>query len=190
MSNQVSMFRRAQLAFGDRVLAVQDDQWAAPTPCDEWTVTDLVAHLVDEQLWVPPLLGGHELAEATKIVESTRRTTDGSPKDAWQEAARASLHAVMEPGAIDRSVELSRGSTPASEYINEMVFDLTVHAWDLGVAIGSGDPLPDDVVRYALDGVKSMGDLSGSGLFRPPVSVPDDASELDRLVGITGREPR
>jgi uncharacterized protein (TIGR03086 family) len=189
MSDPVSMFRRAQEAFGDRVLAVQNEQWAAPTPCEEWTVTDLVSHLVDEQLWAPPLLGGHALAEATKIVESTRRSTDGSPADAWQDAARASLHAVTEPGAIERHVELSRGSTPASEYVNEMVFDLTVHAWDLGVAIGNRDPLPDDLVRYALDELKSMGDLSASGAFRAPVFVPDDAPQVDRLVGLTGREP-
>lgn len=47
---------QAQDLFGARVHAVRDDQWGAGTPCAEWTVRDLVNHLVSEQLWVPSLV--------------------------------------------------------------------------------------------------------------------------------------
>jgi uncharacterized protein (TIGR03083 family) len=49
--------------FGLRVGMIREDQWDAPTPCEGWTVRDLVDHLVVEQLWVPALLGGATVAE-------------------------------------------------------------------------------------------------------------------------------
>ena len=71
-----------------------------------------------------------------------------------------------------------------------MIFDLVVHAWDLGVAIGYPEPVPDEVVEPVYEAAKDMGDLSASGLFDAPVDVPDDASTLDKLVALTGRDPR
>jgi uncharacterized protein (TIGR03086 family) len=190
MTNVVSIFRRAQDEFTKRVNRVGTDQWRAPTPDDEWTVSELVGHLVNEHLWVPPLLDGHRLDEAAKIVEGAERTFADQPVQGWEAAALGSLRAVTEPGALEREVELSRGSTPVPEYLNEMIVDLAVHSWDLGVAIDLRDPLPDDVVERALRRVTAMGDLSWSGLFKPPVDVPAGASDEDRLMALTGRDPR
>jgi uncharacterized protein (TIGR03086 family) len=190
MTNPVSTFRQAQDEFTKRVNRVGADQWSAPTPDDEWTVSDLVGHLVNEHLWMPPLLDGHRVDEAAKIVEAAERTFADQPGEAWEAAAIGSLRAVTEPGAVDREVELSRGPTPVTEYLDEMIFDLVVHAWDLGMAIDVREPLPDELVRHALRSAEAMGDLSGSGLFKAPVDVPDDASDEERLVARTGRHCR
>jgi uncharacterized protein (TIGR03086 family) len=87
-------------------------------------------------------------------------------------------------------VQLSRGPTPARAYLDEMTFDLVVHAWDLGVAIGYPDPVPDELVEPVYAAVKEYGDLSATGMFDAPVDVPDDASMLDKLIALTGRDPR
>jgi uncharacterized protein (TIGR03086 family) len=190
MTDVVALFRQAQDEFTKRVARVSPDQWAGPTPDDEWTVTDLVAHIVDEHLWMPPLIAGHELAEAGKIVESVRRSSSGQPAEAWDAAALGSRSAVTEPGALDRQVQLSRGLTPVPDYVNEMIFDLTVHSWDLGVAIGMRDPLPAELVEPALRTMEAWGDMSSTGAMKPPVPVPADASAEDRLVALTGRNPQ
>jgi uncharacterized protein (TIGR03086 family) len=190
MTDLISMFRDAQDEFTKRVTQVSPEQWAAPTPDDEWTVTDLVSHLVDEHLWMPPLIEGHGLGEAEKIVESVRRSSSDQPAEAWEAAALGSRGAVMEPGALDRQVQLSRGPTPVADYVSEMIFDLTVHSWDLGVAIGVRDPLSDRLVQHSLKVLESFGDTSAIGGFKPPVSVPDDAPAENRLVALTGRDPR
>ena len=87
------------------------------------------------------------------------------------------------------TVELSRGTTPARDYLREMTIDLIVHAWDLGAAIGFAEPLPEQLVTRIESQVRDWGDMSGSGYFAAPVPVPDDAPTIDRLVAATGRDP-
>jgi uncharacterized protein (TIGR03086 family) len=194
MDDLVSKFLTAQRAFTDRVHAVADDQWQAPTPDTEWSVADLVGHVIEEHRWAAPLMRGHDLEAAGKLVESSRSLpVDGGVganlAQEWDEAAIESADAFSADGALDREVELSRGTTPAHDYLGEMIFDLVVHGWDLGKAIGYSSPLPEDVVRAVYAQAKELGDLSASGVFDAPVNVPDDASTIDKLVALTGRDP-
>jgi uncharacterized protein (TIGR03086 family) len=195
MDDLISSFLTAQRAFSDRVHAIREDQWHAPTPDDEWDVAALVSHLIDENQWVPPLLHGLDLESAGKVVEGSRTLpVDGGVgsnlAEVWDEAAVGAADAWKEPGAIDRSVALSRGPTPARDYIGEMIFDHIVHAWDLGTAIGYAEPLPEDVVEAVYGMAKSMGDLSSFGdMFKPAVDVADDAPTIDKLIALTGRQP-
>lgn len=190
------MFLTAQRAFGERVHAVREDQWHTPTPCSEWDVAALVAHLIDEDQWVPPLLHGLDVESAGKVVEGSRSLpVDGGVganlAEVWDEASIACADAFRADGAMERTVALSRGPTPATSYITEMIFDHYVHAWDLGKAIGYDEPLPDGIAETAYDMVKEMGDLSSFGdMFKPAVSVPDDAPIVDKLLALTGRDPR
>jgi uncharacterized protein (TIGR03086 family) len=188
-------FLRAQRAFGERVHAVREDQWQAPTPDDEWDVTALVRHLVDEHRWAAPLLHGQDLEPAGKIVEGSRTLpVDGgvgaNVSEEWDEAATESANAFSEDGALERTVALSRGPTPATDYVKEMTFDLIVHGWDLQRAIGYDGEFPEDIVEMVYGIAKSFGDMSGSGMFRAPVDVDESAPLIDRLVAQTGRDPR
>jgi uncharacterized protein (TIGR03086 family) len=196
MAELVSMFLSAQRAFGDRVHAIRDDQWKLPTPDAEWNVADLVSHLIDEDRWLAPLLRGLDLESAGKVVEGSRSLSVDGGVGAnlaleWDEAAVAAADALSADGVLDRTVELSRGPTPARDYLGEMIFDHTVHGWDLGTAIGYSEPLPSDVVETVYGMAKGMGDLSAFGdMFAPAVPVPDDAATIDKLIGLTGRNPK
>ena len=190
MTDLLALFNQGLAEFGARVHRVGADHWSDSTPCSDWDVGSLVEHLIDEQLWVPPLVSGHDLATADTMVKAERHSLGDDRAAAWDAAALASKRAAGEPGALDRQVELSRGPTPASDYIGEMIMDAVVHAWDLGHAIGYREPLPDDLVQFTLAGVQAFGDLSTTGLFSPAVPVPDDASAEDRLIAFTGRDPR
>ncbi|WP_175470119.1 maleylpyruvate isomerase N-terminal domain-containing protein, partial [Curtobacterium sp. MCBA15_001] len=57
----------AAAEFGRRVAAVTD--WDASTPDSEWTTRDLVAHVVDEQRWIPLLLTGCDHDQAKGDLE-------------------------------------------------------------------------------------------------------------------------
>jgi uncharacterized protein (TIGR03086 family) len=194
MDDELDMFLTAQRAFTDRVHAVGEDQWQLATPCRDWTVADLVGHLIEEHRWAAPLLHGQDLESAGKIVAGSRKLpVDGGVganlAEEWDEAAVESSDAFAADGALDRTVSLSRGPTPARAYIAEMTFDLVVHGWDLGRAVGYDKPLPENVVEAVYAEVKSFGDLSAGGGFDEPVDVPDDAPTIDKLIGRTGRNP-
>lgn len=194
MDELLEMFLAGQHEFGARVHAVAEDQWDAPTPDTEWSVADLVNHLVDEHRWVPPLLDGLDLDAAGKVVEGARSLpvdvgVGANPAELWDEAAAGSADAVTAPGALDRQVELSRGTTPGRTYLREMVFDLAVHSWDLGKAIGHDALLPRELVEFVLSDLPAGGDLTSTGLFAKPVDVGADAPPQDQLMAATGRDP-
>ncbi|WJV45266.1 TIGR03086 family metal-binding protein [Streptomyces flavofungini] len=180
---------RALDLFTDRVHAVRADQWDAPTPCAEWTVRDLVGHLVVEQLWVPPLVrDGATLASVGDSFDGDVLGPD--PVASWDTAADAARTAFGERGALDRTVHLSYGPTPAADYCAQMVTDLVVHAWDLSRAIGADERLPDDLVAAAANEVAPYaGELSKSGLFAPAVQPPPGADAQTALLNLLGRTP-
>lgn len=192
MDPMVEMFLSAQRAFGARVHAVGADQWRLPTPDDEWDVTALVDHLIDENRWLPPLAHGHDLDAAGKIVEGAKTTAGDDRAKVWDDVSVACADVVKEDGVLERTASLSRGPTAMRDYLGEMVFDHIVHAWDLGKAIGyAGDPMPADVVEQLYGMATDMADvIASSGLFHPPVEIDDDAPTLDKLVALTGRDPR
>ncbi|MGW2178340.1 TIGR03086 family metal-binding protein [Streptomyces sp. NPDC001732] len=173
--------------FTDRVHAVRDDQWSAPTPCTEWTVRDLVAHLTAEQLWVPSLVTeGRTVAEVGDAFDGDVLGED--PVAAWERAAAGARGAFEAPGALERTVNLSYGDTPADAYCAQMVADAVVHAWDLSRAIGADERLPALLVDFTRREVGPYAkDLSGSGLFAPPVGTPADADPQTELLALLGR---
>ena len=64
----VTTFLTAQAAFAERVHAVTPDQWQLGTPDAQWTVANLVGHLVDEHRWAAPLLAGLDMDAARAAV--------------------------------------------------------------------------------------------------------------------------
>lgn len=174
--------------FGDRVHAVGPDRWDARTPCVDWSVRDLVAHLTTEQLWVPALVrDGATIASVGDAFDGDVLGPD--PVASWDTAAAASQEAFREPGAIYRTVHLSFGDTAADFYCGQMITDLVVHAWDLSRAIGADETLPEDLVAFSLHEVKPYAaELAKSGLFAPAVEPPQDADAQTELLSLLGRQ--
>jgi uncharacterized protein (TIGR03086 family) len=174
--------------FGLRVAMIADIKWSAPTPCSEWSVRDLVNHLVVEQLWVPPLLAGATVGEVGDRFDGDQLGDD--PVGRWTEASAAAQRALAEPGALDRAVHLSYGTVSARRYCMEMTSDLAVHAWDLARGLGVDDRIDPVLMAEVYDYLAPMrAALAASGMFAPPVSVPDDADAQTRTLALTGRRP-
>jgi uncharacterized protein (TIGR03086 family) len=176
----------ALASFGRRVRAVRADQWGATTPCTEWTVRDLVNHLTVEQLWVPPLLDGATLDQVGDRFDGDQLGDD--PVGSWRRAATAAREAFTRPGALDRTVHLSLGPTSAVEYCGQMTMDAAVHTWDLARATSGDTRLAPELVAFSRREIEPYADaLPASGMFDPPVNVPDDADEQTKLLAMLGR---
>jgi hypothetical protein len=71
-----------------------------------------------------------------------------------------------------------------------------VHGWDLAIATRQPYPNDDqelaDPLQTAYEWVRrvvAQHPHGSAGLFGPPVPVPGNAALLDRLIGLTGRNP-
>ena len=176
----------AAQGFGRRVHAVPDTAWDDPTPDDEWTVRDLVAHLVGEHLWAVPLLDGATTDDVGDQFDGDVLGDD--PVAAWDTAIGASL-ARWADTEDDAVVHLSAGPTAGGEYAEQMLLDLTVHAWDLARGAHLDDRLDRDCVEHVLAYVGPRADQwRSSGIFGDPVPVDSDDPQ-DRLLGLVGRRP-
>jgi uncharacterized protein (TIGR03086 family) len=174
--------------FDRLVRAVPDDRWDSPTPCADWSVRALVAHLVTEQLWVPALLAGQTIAEVGDRFDGDPLGAD--PVAAWRGAADAARRAWLETGVLERSVHLSYGTDRATNYGWQMTLDLAVHGWDLASGIDVGYRIPAELATDLLDVfTPRIAQWQGVGLFDPPVPVPVDADPHTRLLALLGRKP-
>ncbi|MFG3704818.1 TIGR03086 family metal-binding protein [Micromonospora sp. NPDC047670] len=181
-------YRRSLAEFTDRVELVGPGQWSDPTPCPDWDVRGLVNHVVGEDRWCVPLLAGRTIEEVGDRYEGDLLGPD--PVGAAREAAAQAELAFSHPGALDRTVALSAGETPADEYLRQLIAEHLIHGWDLAVAIGA-DPRLDAaaVAECARWFSQRIGDYQRGRLVRSEVDVPADADPQDRLVAAFGRDP-
>jgi uncharacterized protein (TIGR03086 family) len=176
--------KQAHHEFGRRVSAVDD--WNAPTPDKEWSVGDLVRHVVQEQQWIPPLLAGLTIDEAQRLVDplgddlaAEWRTHSARATEAWQSAP------------ADAAVQLSYDTVTVIDYLREQVSDVTIHSWDLARATLADEVIGDALVEAVWTVFEPQRQtLEASGLFDSPVPMPADAPLQSRLLALTGRDDR
>ncbi len=168
---------------------IAPDELGKATPCAEWTVRDLLNHIVSgstmfaisaEQGSVPDdqlgqLLGGDNLGDDYKA--------------AWHASSERAMSVFSQPGVLERMVKLPFGEMPAGVALNIAIFDVCTHAVDLAVATGQsvGDT---DLLETALEyGRQMVGpELRQPGIFDAEQPAPAGASPADRLLAFAGRK--
>jgi uncharacterized protein (TIGR03086 family) len=179
-------FHRATRAFARVLDRVDDAGWDQPTPCSEWDVRDLVAHVVDEHRWIAPLLAGRSIAEVAAELDDDVLGSD--LRSAWARWSSESAAAVDALGDGDLIVHLSFGDTPASEYLAQLTTDHLVHSWDLARAIGGDQHLDAGLVAWVGAWFAAVeGDYRAAGMIGERPVVPTDASTRTQLLAMTGR---
>ena len=174
-----AMFGRAAAEFDARIRQIGDHQWQAPTPDEDWSVRDLVNHLVGEDLWAPPLLAGSTIAEVGDHFDGD--VLGAEPKAAWAAASAAAVQAVEADGAMDRIVHLSFGDFPGSDYTLQLFADHLIHAWDLARAIGADEHLDEELVASCATWFEATEEAyrsAGVIAARPPVLGDADPQTL------------
>jgi uncharacterized protein (TIGR03086 family) len=173
------------------VSRIGDDQLSAPTPCRGVTVADLLDHvdglcLAFAAAAAKDLNAGRQppSADGSRLGTDWRTRIPGRLAGlaaAWQDdAAWGGLTRVA---GVDLPAEIA-----ATVAIDEVV----VHCWDIATATGLNFACDVEMLKaaYGFAQAAVARDPGGSpGLFGPPVAVPDDAELLDRLLGLTGRDP-
>lgn len=168
--------------------AVRPDQADAATPCTEFTVADLRAHIVG---W-SNAFGAGFVDPGGQAPEHTAATVQGNGAAQVRDAGDRIAAGIADGGAERDLVLADGGAMPGRMALAMVLWEYQVHGWDLARATGQ-DWAPDpEPVAASISFADQMltPDVQGEGKsFAPRVEVPADAAAIDRLVAISGRDP-
>ena len=173
-----------------RVGTINPGQWDLPTPCADWTVTDLVVHLVEGSRMALRLLEGASASEARLAFG----VAHGSDLAAELDVALAEeLARFAAPDALTMTVHHpATGDIPAATLLDFRTGDCLLHSWDLARATGGDEDLPEDLVATTWENLQPMAPFIGDiGVFGtgPSGTVAESAPLAQRLLDLTGRRP-
>jgi uncharacterized protein (TIGR03086 family) len=163
------------------VEAVLPDQLGSPTPCSEWTVRQLIDHLVDGTAYLLSAAAGRESVQAAQ--------SNGAE---YRRGVKDVLKALALPGAMERTCISPLGfAWPVSQAVAGTFMDVLIHTWDLARATGQDEKLDPGLVDACsamfLPEMPERGRVAG--IVGPSVHVGEDASPQDRLLAAMGRQP-
>jgi uncharacterized protein (TIGR03086 family) len=178
-------FGPATRTLADLVGEVRDEQLDGPTPCPDWTVADLVRHIGGLTL---------EFTASAQKVPTPARAAEGLT-DGWRRRIQDDLaglaDAWTDPAAYEGETHAGPVTLSGRETARVALNEVTVHGWDLARGTGQDYPADPGAVAACSRFVEAFDAPANDdgGLFGPPVRTPADAAPIDRLVGLTGRDP-
>ena len=172
-------YRRLAGAFAERIDAVPDDAWDAPTPCEDWTARELVAHVVQSQGMFRGLVG-RETPEVDAAAD---------PAGAWRRVSGLVQADLDDPERAATTFEGVFGEQTFEAAVDRFLnTDLVVHGWDLARATAQDDTIDPDDLRRVDEVAHAFGDtLRSPGAFGPEVDPPPGAGEQARVLAFLGR---
>lgn len=177
----------AAIAATREVLANTDrSKLADPTPCAQWTVAELINHIVGGQVWFHAgITGGSMDVGETDFASGDFLAT-------YDAASAKSLAAFSEDGAMQRMCNLPFGTMPGAAFVGLAATDTFTHGWDLARATGQSTDLAPELAAGLLEASKATlqpAFRSAEGtVFGPEKSAPAGATNADRLAAFLGRD--
>ena len=168
------------------IAGVAPTAWTAPTPCPDWNVRDLVAHLVAGNVKYTGIARGDDWRPGGVDVD-----LGGDPAATYRRTVKEMVEAWRQPGALDREIALPRGQRGRSEVALWIhLAETLVHGWDLARATGQDPVFDPEVVEASL--AECIGRVPAErpegSAFRDPVPVEGSTAPLERLAAYLGRK--
>ena len=188
----VQLHERALDETARLVDAVRPDQMSLPTPCSDWDVRALLAHLAGGNIRYAGLTRGEPIKPGPARGGGPAADLLGDdPAGAYRRSAAAVDAAWRDPALLDRTFALPIGVLPGRAALTLHLVETVIHGWDVARATGQRPAFAPDVVRTAMQFTQASapGDRPPGAAFAPSVPVADDLPEIDRLAAFLGRRP-
>jgi uncharacterized protein (TIGR03086 family) len=180
MNSTATQFDAARRPLTELLDAVPTTAWSSPSPCEGWSASDVVAHLIDTQR---DFLGTHgvELGAAPDVA--------ADPAAAWREHAQRVAAALADDAVPSTAFDGFFGpTTVGAAFAQFYIWDMLVHRWDLARAVGVEPTLTDDELDRIEAGADSFGPaLHMDGVCKPAVDAPEGADRAVRALARLGR---
>jgi uncharacterized protein (TIGR03086 family) len=175
---------------------VRPGDMALPTPCADWDLAMLLAHLNASIADLETAISA-----GTLDLERPPDHAVGDPVETLRDRAAQLLCAAYVYGVPGRFVAVSGLPVPAGLVACTGAVEIAVHGWDVSVARGAAvrpiepvrliepvRPIPAALASRML-GLCPLLVAGREGLFADPVEVAAQASPGDKLVAFLGRDP-
>jgi len=189
MTDGTEAFGRALDGFEAVLRELTETQWTLPTPCDPWTVRDVVGHVIGGVEWAAALITGSGTVDTLRADGfSDPGTLAGAvPLEAWA-SGRAQLSAAVETTEEDKLLSWPFGEQTVDTGLEWFSLEILVHTWDVGTATGHQVRLDPVLVHGHLIRLRPVSRyLRGAGAYGPELVPPAGADEQAQLIAFLGR---
>jgi uncharacterized protein (TIGR03086 family) len=169
--------------------AITAGQLQDATPCTELDVSQLRTHVLG---WLTTFAGGFADPGGQAPLDGLDGYAAPADPAAEVRSASATMAAALRNGAATRPLRLGDSAMPGDMALSMILWEYQVHGWDLARATGQPWSPPAEASQESLEFAPGMltDDYQGEGkAFAPRVRVPATAPPLDRLLGLSGRDP-
>jgi hypothetical protein len=196
--SEPEVFVLADRALNEVVSRIAGDQWSIEIPA--WfqarrkdrtpTLREIVSYHAYDDSWVPDMLAGRTMDEVGR--DKFKGDLLGEdPKGRFAEIVEKACAAASELDDLERVVHTSFGDFSAREYFWQINMFRALRAHDIAKLIGADVALPGELVQGIWEEISPKAEeYRQIEVFPAAVAVPQDAPLLDRLLGLTGRDPR
>jgi uncharacterized protein (TIGR03086 family) len=189
VSDNLRQYTTIMFGFEHVLRLVPPDAWDNPSPCEGWSARQVAGHAMAVVNNIAARGGvGTRVDAFADLDELAGR----DPLATFRAIRERFLEATDQAGALQTPVESSLGPMTLDEFIGRMRSDTLVHTWDLARATGVDEALDPGAVSavYAdyLSGVNEAPRVPGR--YAEAIEADPDASEQDRMIAFTGRDPR
>lgn len=185
--------RRAVEQTIDLVGRIRPEDLARATPCAGWTLADLLRHMTAQNRGFAAAGRGQGADPANWELPEA----DSDLVAAYLASARDLIQAYAAEDILEKSFRLPDFSPtaefPAAQAISFHFIDYVVHGWDVAQSLGQKYLLDAELAAPALrlahfipDGAER---LAEGAAFAPGLPVDPQASELEQILRLLGRDP-
>jgi uncharacterized protein (TIGR03086 family) len=192
-TNIVALDARAVRTSLEIVDKLRAEDLVASTPCADWNLGELLAHMAAQHRGFAAAARGHGGDQAVW----RNRPLGTDPAGGYRAAAEEVLAAFAEDGVLDREFllpEIALQPFPAATAISFHTIDYVVHSWDVARALGVDVEFDHELLGVVGAGVARIPDgparLRPGAAFRPGLTVPEGTGELDAILAAVGRSPQ
>jgi uncharacterized protein (TIGR03086 family) len=182
----LTRFDRATAATRAVIAAVRPDQLNAPSPCTQWTVREVINHLVSGQEFF-----AHSIDTGTFDRDLFNRDRDflgPDPAAAFATSAARLRTRFAADGLLERTMPTPFGPRPGAVLVEMRITEALIHGWDVARATGQSTDLVPDIIEPTTEGFRRMrSSAPPGGPFGPEQPAPSDATAADRLAALAGR---
>jgi uncharacterized protein (TIGR03086 family) len=181
---------RATMTVVSRVRAEDLDR---PTPCAEWNLAALLAHMTAQPDGFAAAADGHgESPDEWRV-----RPLGEDPSTEYARASERVIAAFAPETVLTSAFALPEFGdgvqVPGRQAISFHFVDYVVHGWDVARSLGLPYDLPAGLVELAVPVAEAVpgGDrrLVPGAAFAPERSVPDGSGPFARVLALLGRSP-